>query len=86
MLDAADPERVGGTGRRIPWDTARVVAATRDVLLAGGLDGESVREALERVGPFGVDASSGLESSPGLKDPDKVRRFVAAVRAFDAEP
>jgi len=83
MLDAADLERVGGTGRRISWDTARVVAATRDVLLAGGLDADSVGAALERVGPFGVDASSGLESSPGVKDPDKVRRFVAAVRAYD---
>ncbi len=83
MLDAADELRVGGTGQRIPWDSARVVAATRDVLLAGGLDGESVRGALEQVAPFGVDASSRLESSPGIKDPDKVRRFVAAVRAFD---
>jgi phosphoribosylanthranilate isomerase len=84
MLDADDEARVGGTGRRIPWDTARVVAATRDVLLAGGLDGDTVGDALECVRPFGVDASSRLESSPGIKDPDKVRRFVAAVRAFDA--
>jgi len=83
MLDASDPERVGGTGHTIPWETARVVAATRDVLLAGGLDGESVGRALAQVGPFGVDAASRLESSPGIKDPDKVRRFVAAVRDFD---
>src|SRR5689334_7541089 len=85
MLDAADEVLVGGTGQRIPWDTARVVAATRDVLLAGGLDGATVRDTLEQVRPFGVDASSRLESSPGIKDPVKVRRFVAAVRAFDAE-
>ena len=84
MLDAADPVYVGGTGHRIPWDTARVVAATRDVLLAGGLDGDSVGSALEQVRPFGVDAASRLESRPGIKDPDKVRRFVAAVRDFDA--
>jgi phosphoribosylanthranilate isomerase len=83
MLDAADPVHVGGTGHRIPWDTARVVAATRDVLLAGGLDGSSVRAALETVHPYGVDAASRLESSPGIKDGEKVRRFVAAVRAFD---
>jgi phosphoribosylanthranilate isomerase len=61
-----------------------VVAATRDVLLAGGLDGDSVGSALEQVRPFGVDAASRLESRPGIKDPDKVRRFVAAVRDFDA--
>jgi len=52
MLDAADPVYVGGTGHRIPWDTARVVAATRDVLLAGGLDGDSVGSALEQVRPW----------------------------------
>lgn len=85
MLDGFDPIRVGGLGRRISWETARVVAATRDVLLAGGLDGDNVGEAIEVVRPFGVDASSRLESAPGIKDPDKVRRFVAAVRACDAD-
>src|SRR5262249_1770955 len=84
MLDASNRRRVGGTGQRIPWESARVVAATRDVLLAGGLDAECVGDALDQVRPFGVDASSGLEREPGVKDPDKVRRFVAAVRAFDA--
>ena len=83
MLDASDPIQVGGTGRPIPWETARVVAATRDLLLAGGLDAERVEAALEWVRPFGVDASSRLESAPGIKDPEKVRRFVAAVRRFD---
>lgn len=83
LLDAAHPTLAGGTGRHVPWESARVVAATRDVLLAGGLDGDSVAAALERVRPYGVDASSRLESSPGVKDADKVRRFVAAVRTFD---
>ena len=84
MLDASDYLKVGGTGQRIPWESARVVAATRDVLLAGGLDADCVRDALDQVRPFGVDASSGLEREPGIKDADKVRRFVAAVRAYDA--
>lgn len=83
MLDAAHPTLAGGTGRHVPWESARVVAATRDVMLAGGLDGESVAAALALVRPYGVDASSRLESSPGIKDADKVRRFVAAVRSFD---
>ena len=83
LLDAAHATLAGGTGERVPWETARVVAATRDVMLAGGLDGDCVGEALERVRPFGVDASSRLESSPGIKDEEKVRRFVAAVRTFD---
>lgn len=83
LLDAAHPTLAGGTGRRVSWESARVVAATRDVMLAGGLDGDSVSEALALVRPYGVDASSRLESSPGIKDADKVRRFVAAVRTFD---
>jgi phosphoribosylanthranilate isomerase len=83
LLDAAHPALAGGTGQRVPWETARVVAATRDVMLAGGLDGECVAAALGRVWPFGVDASSRLESSPGVKDAQKVRQLVAAVREFD---
>ncbi len=84
LLDAADHERAGGTGRVIPWEAARRLAATRPVLLAGGLDDANVAAAVARVRPFGVDASSRLESRPGVKDPDSVRRFVAAVRAGDA--
>lgn len=83
MLDAAHERLPGGTGVGIPWETARVVAGARDIMLAGGLDGDSVGEALERVRPYGVDASSRLEIEPGVKDAGKVRRFVAAVRAFD---
>ncbi|HVP14535.1 MAG TPA: phosphoribosylanthranilate isomerase, partial [Terriglobales bacterium] len=84
LLDTADPDRAGGTGRVFPWEAAASLAARRAVLLAGGLDGDNVAAAIERVRPFGVDASSRLESAPGLKDPRKVRRFVAAVRRCDA--
>jgi phosphoribosylanthranilate isomerase len=52
-------------------------------MLAGGLAGDNVCAAINHVLPYGVDASSRLEFSPGLKDPDLVRRFVAAVRACD---
>ena len=83
LLDTAHPRLAGGTGERFPWETARVVAATRPVLLSGGLDAECVADAIERVQPFGVDACSRLETAPGIKDAEKVRRFVAAVRAWD---
>lgn len=83
LLDTAHPTLAGGTGERFPWETARVVAATRPVLLSGGLDAGCVAAAIERVQPFGVDASSRLERAPGIKDAEKVRRFVAAVRAWD---
>ena len=83
LLDTAHPKLPGGTGESFPWETARVVAATRPVLLSGGLDAERVAAAIERVQPYGVDACSRLERAPGIKDPEKVRRFVAAVRAWD---
>ncbi len=71
----------GGTGRRLELDIAAEVAAHRPVILAGGLTPDNVVEAIERVRPLGVDASSGLESRPGVKDPVRVRAFVAAARA-----
>lgn len=84
MLDAAHPTLAGGTGRRVPWTVAAEVARRREVLLAGGLGPDNVAEAIGAVSPFGVDASSGLESAPGIKDADTVRRFVAAARRADA--
>jgi len=60
------------------------LAATRDLVLAGGLDPDNVEDAIEQVRPWAVDASSGLERAPGLKDHERVRRFVAAVRRADA--
>ncbi|OGF04009.1 MAG: hypothetical protein A2W00_11525 [Candidatus Eisenbacteria bacterium RBG_16_71_46] len=84
LLDAAHPTLAGGTGESFDWSLAADLARTRRLLLAGGLDGDNVALALERVRPFGVDASSRLEREPGVKDHDRVRRFVAAVRAFDA--
>lgn len=80
LLDAAHPTLAGGTGRAVPWPAAAAIARTREVMLAGGLDDANVARAIAAVRPFGVDASSGLERAPGIKDADKVRRFVAAAR------
>ena len=75
----------GGTGRLVDLETAAEVAAHRPIILAGGLTPDNVATAIERVRPHGVDASSGLESSPGVKDPGRVRDFVTAAReAFAA--
>jgi phosphoribosylanthranilate isomerase len=81
LLDAHDPARRGGTGRPIDWTQAARVAARRPVILAGGLTPENVGEAIATVRPFGVDVSSGVEAAPGVKDPDKVARFLERVRA-----
>lgn len=83
LLDTAHPTLAGGSGTPYPWDGAAELARTRDVMLAGGLSPENVADAVARVRPFGVDASSRLETAPGLKDHDRVRRFVAAVRECD---
>jgi phosphoribosylanthranilate isomerase len=84
LLDSADESRDGGTGRTFPWEAAVSLAARRPVMLAGGLGPDNVAAALERVRPFGVDASSRLEQAPGIKDALQVRRFVEAVRRYDA--
>lgn len=87
LLDAAPIEAEalpGGTGRRVDLDLAAAVARHRAVLLAGGLDAGGVGAAIATVRPAGVDASSGLESSPGVKDVERVRAFVRAARAAGA--
>ena len=84
LLDTALPGRDGGTGQVWPWAAARGIAARRDVMLAGGLSDENVADAVRTLRPFGVDASSRLESAPGRKDPERVRRYIEAVRLCDA--
>ncbi len=85
LLDASDRVRRGGTGVPVDWDRAAVVARHHKVVLAGGLTPSNVDEAIRTVRPFGVDVSSGVESSPGIKDFEKVSAFLAnARRAFEA--
>jgi phosphoribosylanthranilate isomerase len=84
LVDAHDPVTIGGTGRTIDWEAARDIAATRPLVLAGGLTPDNVAEAVTLVAPWGVDVASGVEQSPGVKDPARVLAFVQAVRAADA--
>lgn len=80
LLDAHDPVRHGGTGTTIDWSRARLIAQTRQVILAGGLTPGNVRQAITEVRPFAVDVSSGVESRPGVKDHALVRAFIAATK------
>jgi phosphoribosylanthranilate isomerase len=80
LLDAYDPARRGGTGRAVDWSVASSVARQRPVILSGGLHAGNVVEAIAAVKPYGVDVSSGVEASPGRKDPAKVRALFAALR------
>jgi phosphoribosylanthranilate isomerase len=84
LLDVHDPVARGGTGRTIDWDAAAAIAATRPVLLAGGLTPENVGDAIARVRPHGVDVSSGVERSPGIKHPERLRALFRSIHA--AEP
>ena len=79
LLDVHDPVRRGGTGRTIDWSAAAAVARRRRVVLAGGLTAENVGEAIARVRPFGIDVSSGVELSPGIKDHGRLKALFEAV-------
>ena len=83
FLDTFSRHAAGGTGETFDWSIARRAAALGRLVLAGGLDSGNVGRALYEVRPFGVDVSSGVEDSPGRKNPEKMRAFVQAVRDAD---
>lgn len=82
LLDTPSPE-FGGSGQTFDWSLAQ--NRTHRILLAGGLDASNVAQAIRIAQPWGVDACSRLESSPGKKDPERVRAFVrAALETFES--
>ena len=87
FLDSGNSQQPGGTGRTFDWRQAssavKELSLRQKVVIAGGLTAENVNEAIEVLNPFGVDVVSGVEASPGKKDPEKVQAFVRAVRAAD---
>jgi phosphoribosylanthranilate isomerase len=87
VLDSGSGQQPGGTGIAFDWNNAAPVVSalsrTRQVVIAGGLTPQNVSEAIGILQPWGVDVASGVEASPGKKDPEKVRAFVRAVREMD---
>ena len=79
LLDAFNPTAYGGTGEAFDWSLAKV-DIDLPIILAGGLTEKNVIEAIAQVNPYAVDASSGVESAKGVKDIDKIRRFISKVR------
>jgi phosphoribosylanthranilate isomerase len=86
LLDSHVPGERGGTGETFAWELARLHRGRLPVILSGGLTPENVAAAIAAVRPFAVDVASGVESSPGRKDPARVDAFVAAVVGAVEEP
>jgi phosphoribosylanthranilate isomerase len=84
MLDSWSADQRGGTGQVWDWELARPLIAARKVFIAGGLEPGNVGKVVSGFKPYGVDVSSGVESAVRVKDPDKVRAFVHAVRLAEA--
>lgn len=89
LIDALVPGFLGGSGVPVRWDRLGESLDALDfhprIILAGGLTPENVREAIDYVAPSVVDVSSGVESSPGIKDHTRIRAFIAAVRSDGAD-
>ena len=82
LLDSQVEGQPGGTGETFDWSLAAAAKKfDKPIFLAGGLTPQNVAAAIRAAQPFGVDVSSGVEVSPGKKDRQKMRDFVAAVRA-----
>src|SRR5579862_85026 len=76
LIDSPSDAASGGTGQT--WDWTRLPQVGPKIIVAGGLDADNVRIAIEQVDPWGVDACSRIEKSPGLKDHEKMRKFIHA--------
>jgi len=81
LVDAHVEGQLGGTGQTAPWHLLKNFRPAVPLILAGGLTPDNVAEAIRTVRPYGVDVASGVESNPGKKDPDKMRRFMESVRS-----
>lgn len=82
LLDAWSPKAHGGTGTTFNWEVAKIAGKFGPIVLAGGLTPDNVRKAVESVAPYGVDVSSGVETAPGKKDPEKVREFIRRAKGL----
>lgn len=85
LLDCHVPGLVGGTGQTFDWSLAERATSYGKIILAGGLHPENVGMAVRQVRPWAVDVCSGVEITPGRKDPRRIREFIQAVRAAEAE-
>ena len=83
LVDSQETGGQGGTGRTLDWQVVK--PGKRPLILAGGLTAANVAQAIRLVRPWAVDVSSGVESRPGMKDADAIRKFIAAAKQVEAE-
>jgi phosphoribosylanthranilate isomerase len=81
LIDGYQKGLLGGTGQTAPWELLANYRPDVPLILAGGLTPENVAEAVRVVRPYGIDVASGVESGPGLKDVDKIKRFIDNARS-----
>ena len=86
LLDSYDKKMPGGTGHTFDWKKTSAISdsSLSKLVLAGGLNPDNVKQALAQVNPFGVDVSSGVESSPGIKDPALMSKLIKGVRSVSS--
>lgn len=80
LLDAWSPDAFGGTGKKFEWNMLRKISLKNKFILAGGLTPENVAYAANLIKPYAVDVSSGVEISKGIKDHEKIKAFIDAVK------
>jgi phosphoribosylanthranilate isomerase len=85
LLDTYVAGKAGGTSQAFDWQRLGALPGWAPIFIAGGLNQHNVAACISALRPFGVDVSSGVEASPGIKDPEKIIAFVAAVRDADQE-
>ena len=85
LLDGHSPGKHGGTGLTAPWELLATFRPRVPIILAGGLTADNVAEAVRIVRPYGVDVAGGIESAPGRKDAEKMRRFIDKAREAAAK-
>lgn len=82
LLDTYRKGQAGGTGESFDWSLVRELNFEKPIILAGGLDCDNVVRAIEATKPYGVDVNSGVEQAPGIKEHQKIRKFVDLVRSI----
>jgi phosphoribosylanthranilate isomerase len=82
LLDSYRKAQYGGTGKPFDWKMLSRLSPGKPIILSGGLNAENVREAIELCSPYAVDVSSGIEKSPGIKERDKMKRFIRIAKGL----